>query len=127
MAIVFVLALKLPRTLPVSMDQYRISPPVLPVADATALAQRVDGVLLVLEAGHTRRGAARQAVESLRKVGANLVGVVLNAVPTYSGSYYYSYHETCGNGRGGRKHRTRWRKGPLVAVRRLFGRRQKAD
>ncbi len=93
------------------------SPPVLPVADATALAKAVDGVLLVLEAGHTRRKAARQAVESLRQVGANLVGVVLNGVPTDRGSYYYSYHETYGNGRGKRKHRRR----------RLFGKRRKAD
>jgi len=91
------------------------SPPVLPVADATALAQAVDGVLLVLEAGKTRRQAARYAVESLHQVGASLVGVVLNAVPTHKGSYYY-YHETYGNGRGRRKHR-----------RRLFGRRRKAD
>jgi succinoglycan biosynthesis transport protein ExoP len=84
------------------------SPPVLPVADATALAQAVDGVLLVLEAGKTRRQAARHAVESLHQVGANLVGVVLNAVPTHKGSYYYYYyHETYGDGRGRRKHRRR--------------------
>jgi succinoglycan biosynthesis transport protein ExoP len=82
------------------------SPPVLPVADATALAQAVDGVLLVLEAGKTRRQAARHAMESLRQVGANLVGVVLNAVPTHRGSYYY-YHETYGDGRGRRRHRRR--------------------
>lgn len=84
------------------------SPPVLPVADATALAQAVDGVLLVLEAGKTRRQAARHAVESLRQVGANLVGVVLNAMPTHRGSdYYYSYHKYYGNGRGRRKRRQR--------------------
>ena len=94
------------------------SPPVLPVADATALAQAVDGVLLVLEAGHTRREAARHAVESLRQVGAHLVGVVLNAMPTHRGSdYYYSYHKYYGNGNGGRRHRQR----------RLFGRRRKTD
>jgi hypothetical protein len=49
---------------------------------------------------------------------ANLVGVVLNAVPTHKGRYYYySYHETYGDGRGRRKHRRR----------RLFGRRRRAD
>jgi len=85
------------------------SPPALPVADAVALAQAVDGVLLVLKAGHTRREAARHAVESLHQVGANLVGVVLNAMPTRRGSYYYyySYHEYYGNGKGRRKRR--WR------------------
>jgi succinoglycan biosynthesis transport protein ExoP len=98
------------------------SAPVLPIADAMALAQAVDGVLLVLEAGHTRPEAARQAVESLHQVGANLVGVVLNAMPTHKGSYYY-YHEHDGDGGGRRKHRRRRWKGPLAAVRRLLGRR----
>jgi len=68
-------------------------PPVLPVADAAALAPAVDGVLLVLEAGRTPREAARHAVENLRQVGANLVGVVLNGVSTHKGSYYYYHHE----------------------------------
>jgi non-specific protein-tyrosine kinase len=68
------------------------SPPVLPVTDAAVLAQGVDGVLLVVDAGQTRRGAAKRAVESLRQVGANLVGVVLNAVPTHRGDYYYEYY-----------------------------------
>jgi Mrp family chromosome partitioning ATPase len=36
-----------------------------------ALAQAMDGVLLVLEAGHTPGGAAQDAVEMLRQVGAN--------------------------------------------------------
>jgi Mrp family chromosome partitioning ATPase len=58
-------------------------------------------------------------LDSLRQVGANPVGVVLNAVPTHKGSYYYYfYHETYGDGSGRRKRRRR---------RRLFGRRRKAD
>ena len=60
------------------------SPPVLVVADATLLARQVDGVLLVLKAGHTRKRAAQQAVESLQQVGATVLGVVLNGVPTRS-------------------------------------------
>ena len=70
------------------------SPPLLAVADAIALAQAVDGVLLVVVAGRTQRQTARQAVEGLRQVGANLVGVVLNAVPTRKGSYdrYREYY-----------------------------------
>jgi capsular exopolysaccharide synthesis family protein len=104
------------------------SPPVLSVADAAVLARGVDGVLLVLEAGHTRREVARHAVESLRQVGANLVGVVLNAVPTHNGSDYYHYPEEYdGDGDGRRKHRRRRWKVPLMAMQRLFGRRQRAD
>ena len=103
------------------------SPPVLSVADAAVLARGVDGVLLVLEAGKTRREAARHAVERLRQVGANLVGVVLNAVPTHRGSYhYYSYHECYGDGRGRRTDRRR-QNGRPTAVQRLFGRGRKVD
>jgi Mrp family chromosome partitioning ATPase len=69
------------------------SPPMLPVADVAVLAPAVDGVLLVLEAGRTPREAAQHAVESLRQVGANLVGVVLNGVSIHKGSYYHYYSE----------------------------------
>ena len=69
------------------------SPPVLPVADAVTLAQDVDGVLLVVDAGQTRREAARRAVESLRRVESNLLGVVINSVPTRRGGYYYYYRD----------------------------------
>jgi capsular exopolysaccharide synthesis family protein len=105
------------------------SPPVLSVADAAVLARAVDGVLLVLEAGHTRREAARRAVESLRQVGANLMGVVLNAVPTHNGSnyYYYSHQEYDRNGNGRRKHRWRRWRALLAAVQQLVGRRRRAN
>ena len=78
------------------------SPPVLAVTDAAALAPGVDGVLLVIKPGATKLAACRQAVEQLRRVGANLLGVVLNDVQLkrsayyhyqYS-DYYYAYSET---------------------------------
>jgi len=56
------------------------SPPVVAVTDAAVLAQRVDGVLLVLRAGKTRREMAQRAKAVLEKVNANLLGVVLNNV-----------------------------------------------
>ncbi|MGQ9804225.1 MAG: polysaccharide biosynthesis tyrosine autokinase [Anaerolineae bacterium] len=69
------------------------SPPVLPVADTIALAGAVDGVLLVTKAGVTRRPAFQQTVEALQRVGANIIGVVINAVPVHGrGYYYYGYH-----------------------------------
>jgi non-specific protein-tyrosine kinase len=88
------------------------SPPVLPVTDAAVLAQGVDGVLLVVDAGETRREVARRAAESLTQVGANLIGVVLNRVPMRRGGYYYDYyHKYYGNGtkkkRGERRARSR--------------------
>jgi non-specific protein-tyrosine kinase len=49
----------------------------------------VDGVLLVLQAGKTRRDAARQARQILEKVKANIVGVVLNNAAVEQGYGYY--------------------------------------
>lgn len=69
------------------------SPPILSMADAAVLAQAVDGVLLAVEAGKTRRGAAQDAVASLQQVGANLLGVVLTQVPSRSSRYYYYYRD----------------------------------
>jgi Mrp family chromosome partitioning ATPase len=72
------------------------TPPLLAVSDASVLAARADGVLLVVSAGQTRRAAVQQAVEDLRKVGANVVGGVLNKVKAGDGRgyyYYYSYYD----------------------------------
>ena len=46
-------------------------------AVALALAPRVDGVLVTVSSGKTRRPRAVEAKESLERVGANLLGVVL--------------------------------------------------
>ena len=68
------------------------SPPVMLVTDSAVLSQRVDGVLLVLRQGETNLDFARHSVEALRRVGANLLGVVLNGVPARSSRYgYYRY------------------------------------
>ncbi|MCS6883403.1 MAG: CpsD/CapB family tyrosine-protein kinase [Oscillochloridaceae bacterium] len=64
------------------------TPPVVAVTDAAVLAPRVDGVLLVLQAGHTRRDRAREARQMLEKVKANIIGVVLNGSRLERG---YSY------------------------------------
>jgi non-specific protein-tyrosine kinase len=68
------------------------TPPALAVADANVLATRTDGALLVVNTGETRRAALQQAAEGLRKVGANIVGGVLNMVPTRKGDGYYYQH-----------------------------------
>jgi Mrp family chromosome partitioning ATPase len=48
-----------------------------------------DGVLLVVESGHTRRDPAKRAVETLQQSGARLLGIVLNRMR--SRDTYYSY------------------------------------
>ncbi|PYE20203.1 capsular exopolysaccharide synthesis family protein [Williamsia limnetica] len=70
------------------------SPPLLPVTDAAVLAQWADGVLLVARANQTRLPDVAAAVEQLRAVQADLVGVVLTDVPTRGGAYKYGYYYT---------------------------------
>lgn len=65
------------------------TPPVIAVTDAAVLATRLDGVLLVLEAGKTRRDRAREARRRLEKVNAHIVGVVLNNARMESSYGYY--------------------------------------
>jgi len=67
------------------------SPPVLSVTDAVVLAPIVDGVVLVVRPGVTRMNALKYAVEQLRYVGANLLGVVINRVNDRSARYGYYY------------------------------------
>lgn len=73
------------------------SPPLTVVTDATVLSKRVDGVILIINSGTTKVAAAQQAVEQLRRVDANILGVVLNNVGSQK-SYYYStytsYYDT---------------------------------
>jgi non-specific protein-tyrosine kinase len=69
------------------------SPPVLVVTDAVVLAPRVDGVILVVKPGTTKRLACKQAVEQLQRVGANILGVVLNDVDVKRSSYRYAYYK----------------------------------
>lgn len=54
------------------------APPITAVADASVLASKADGVLLVLDAGQSKRDQARQAKETLEKINARIVGIVLN-------------------------------------------------
>ncbi|MBX5445139.1 CpsD/CapB family tyrosine-protein kinase [Sphaerobacter sp.] len=53
------------------------TPPLPDFGDALAVAPRVDAVLLLVRSGKTKRAAAQRARESLDRVGARLLGVVL--------------------------------------------------
>lgn len=66
------------------------APPVLAVTDAVLLGAKVDGALLVVRSGRTRRDAAARAKEALERVNVRLVGAVLSHVPRGAGvSDYY--------------------------------------
>jgi capsular exopolysaccharide synthesis family protein len=70
------------------------APPLLPVADSTGLAPLVDGVILSVRYGSTRKDQLSQAVTALERVGARVLGVVLNIVPPnarLAAAYGYGY------------------------------------
>jgi Mrp family chromosome partitioning ATPase len=53
-------------------------PPVLDSPDAAALASIADGVVLVVQAGRSKRPVLTRAADLLRKAGAQVLGSVLN-------------------------------------------------
>ena len=61
------------------------------------LATIVDGVILVVHAGKTRRQIVMRGLEQLRYINARIVGVILNnlrigRVRYYPGYYHYYYY-----------------------------------
>lgn len=72
------------------------SPPLRVVTDAAILSAFVDGTLLVIDASKSRRAAVRLGREALTRVNAQVLGVVLNRVPTPShvgNPLFDGYHE----------------------------------
>lgn len=66
-------------------------PPVNSYADASVLASKVDGVILVVEADHTPVVEAENAKRQLGKVGARILGVVLNRRRSYIPAWIESF------------------------------------
>ncbi|PYM92507.1 MAG: hypothetical protein DME04_14975 [Candidatus Rokuibacteriota bacterium] len=66
------------------------APPVLAVADCLPLCRYVDGVILVARFGATRRRSLIRAKEQLERVGAHVVGVVINGLSRHETRHYYS-------------------------------------
>ena len=66
------------------------APPVIAVTDAAVLGSKVDGLLLAVSAGVTRRDHAERAKAMLDKVNVRIVGTVLDNAPADAlmGSYY---------------------------------------
>ena len=70
------------------------SPPINLVTDSAILSTITDGTIMVVEVGKTDIEAAVSGKELLEKVNANLIGIVLNKIPTRGRSYYnYSYYQ----------------------------------
>lgn len=74
------------------------APPVIAVTDAQILATQVEGVLLVTSYRQTEKLALTKSKELLDKVGARILGVILNKIPEQAdsiyGKYYGSYYSS---------------------------------
>jgi capsular exopolysaccharide synthesis family protein len=71
------------------------SPPLLAVTDASILAARTDGAILIAERGRTRMDALRRAHETLLRANARVLGVVINKAKRRDAGGYgrYSYYQ----------------------------------
>ncbi|MEH7235368.1 CpsD/CapB family tyrosine-protein kinase [Bacillus sp. JJ1562] len=65
------------------------TPPALAVTDAQVLANKMDGVVMVVSSGKTKKAAALKAKELLMNAKTKLLGVVLNKTNRTESEYYY--------------------------------------
>ena len=72
------------------------SPPVLAAADAVILASQMDGTILVVETGATKKASARRTLQLLRQARATMLGIAFNKMRAQDGEgyYYYNYQYT---------------------------------
>lgn len=77
------------------------SPPVDLVVDAVALSSLCDGVLFVVRANQSERGAVIHGMDQLEYAGANVLGFVFNGVTSETASGYgkYRYRKYARNSR----------------------------
>ena len=54
---------------------------------------KVDGTIIVVRAGVTKKEDVHDTVNTLKKVNANIIGTVLHAVDNSKNKYYYYYGE----------------------------------
>lgn len=83
------------RLIEVLKEKYDIiildSAPLQAVTDAQILATKADGVILVVKAEATKKESVIQAKNLLDKVGAKILGTVLNGAESTKKKYYYYY------------------------------------
>jgi capsular exopolysaccharide synthesis family protein len=65
------------------------SPPILAIADGPVIAARMDGVLLLIGHGETKRRNVQQALHILGRSRAKVLGTVLNRMSGPDTGYYY--------------------------------------
>ena len=104
-------------------------PPILAVTDAAIVGHMADGIVLVVRSGITAPEEAKEAKKRLEAGHANILGVVLNGVPTEKkgygyGYYYYDYYDENNEKHHEKRKRTHSRKADTLIskVISLFGR-----
>ena len=75
------------------------APPIGIVTDAGIISTYTDGCIFVVGAGEADIEMAKVSKERLEKVGANILGVVLNKFEASGASGYYNYYYEQENGR----------------------------
>lgn len=71
------------------------SPPLLGFPEPLQMASFADGVLLIAVADQTNRAALTEALTTLQRLRANVVGIVANAITAQTGDrYYYHYYQS---------------------------------
>lgn len=68
------------------------APPLTAVTDPQVLANKVDGVILVVRQGYTRKEEVRQAKRALDNVNSNILGYVMNGKKIDDSAGYYAYY-----------------------------------
>jgi capsular exopolysaccharide synthesis family protein len=86
----------LPRILEEAEKDYDLvivdAPPLLGFPEPLEMAALVDGVVVVALAGQTNRKAVGAVLSTLKRVRANVLGIVLNEVSQGDGEGYYYYY-----------------------------------
>lgn len=75
------------------------SPPMLPVADGSIIASRVDGMVIVVDGFRTRSSALQATLDTVGATQVKLVGVIINKLkrPRIASGYghqYYAYYRS---------------------------------
>ena len=75
-------------------------PPILAASDAAVLGRLTEGIMLVIQPEKNHRRVVLRAVEDLRSLGVNLIGIVANRISSEKGGGYYGYGYGAGYGYG---------------------------
>jgi succinoglycan biosynthesis transport protein ExoP len=98
------------------------SPPVLAVSDNLALASQVDGIVLVVRSGLTKRRSLLRARAQLDRIRGHVIGVVVNGLsPRDTRRYYAEYTHYVSTATNGRDRRSQRAEGSVRPRRGLSG------